>query len=561
MHSLCLPSLVPRPTLHPPSMHSLFFLARCITTFIQSLGSLLPSRSSLYNASPLLSPRTQYAANPLRRRIGGTRIASIGWVYAATRRSPLAPPSSGNAGGTPTRSPHSPSHRSHRSPSQPVTPSNRPRDSSSPYNSARSNRHAPRLSFRGTEDFTQVGVLAARKLKLKPDTVIRLEDFAKAIFSLLTAQSVSEVSMFAQLLKISEMLAYPNAGNAIVSVPKKLDHKIDIHSIRTMLSPTLAFYVKKSGPDTPSGIMKALVLQHADSWGLTPEMIDDKAQWGVVAARIRTRLTDRRYDIKKIVISKTEDGQVVVTIIQLCEALVDIVPDAHVTSASVLFAHHYPLPFPLPLRPSPSLPAPHVATARPWLEAYPNPFSFLALALPTAFPCRRTIPSPALSVTPPPSSALHLHRISAPLPAVRFNCKPVSARQDLVHKFQSQALPLVNLLMLNCNPTILSNPAPLKHVVQDVQDSPSNTIQSHRLFTGPDAGMRVTLAMLGRVALLRQVLIDVKGGQKFWEKVDEQLAMLREKYDNNEAAISKAIAKVLKHDRRAYGNPDLSIFT
>ncbi|KAJ6602336.1 hypothetical protein B0H10DRAFT_1958092 [Mycena sp. CBHHK59/15] len=245
--------------------------------------------------------------------------------------------------------------------------------------------------MRPTEDFTQVGVLAAQRLKLKPNTIIRLEDFAK------TANSASEVTMFAQLLKITEMQALISPTNVPFSIPKKLDSKINIHSIRTMLSPTLAFYVKKASRDTPSGIMKVW------AWGITSEDIDDKAHWGVVSSHIRTCLTDRRYEIKKVISDsiwvsvKSEDGELIVmdrdeplNIIQLCEALVEIVPDA---------------------------------------------------------------------------------------------------------------------------------------------------------------GIKVTLPMLGRVALLsdstasnfanlkRHVLIDVNGGQKFWEKVDEQLAMLREKYDNNEEAL------------------------
>lgn len=109
----------------------------------------------------------------------------------------------------------------------------------------------------------------------------------------------------------------------------------------------------------------------------------------------------------------------------------------------------------------------------------------------------------------------------------------------------------------------------------------------------PDAQLKVTLPMLGRVAFLvrwdtshfdsfsnlpqRQVLLDVNGGAKFWDKVDEQLVKLRTKRDGDPALISKCvlnsllhlstytvrrdIAKVLKSDCRTYGNPDLSLFT
>ncbi|KAJ6556710.1 hypothetical protein B0H10DRAFT_2446302 [Mycena sp. CBHHK59/15] len=317
---------------------------------------------------------------------------------------PLAPPPTENGSTTPAGSPPS-----RRLSSAPVTPTNRSHGaSSSPYASARNNRRNRLTSSRTTEDFTQVGVLAARKLKLKPESLLALEDFAKM------ASSASEVTIYAQLLKLTEMQALLTPAAAAFTIPKKLDNKIDVHSIRTLLSPTLCHYVKKAGGDTPSGIMKSLVQEHASPWGLTVDVLDDKIQWGVVTTRIRTRLTDRRYKIKKVLCDamwvsvKGEDGQVTITdleepcdIIKLCEALVAIVPDANV---------------------------------------------------------------------------------------------------------------------------------------------------------------KVTLPMLGRVALLRQILVDVNSGAKFWEKVDEQLAKLRTKYENDEQLISKAIAKVLKADCHAYGNPDLSLF-
>jgi hypothetical protein len=81
----------------------------------------------------------------------------------------------------------------------------------------------------------------------------------------------------------------------------------------------------------------------------------------------------------------------------------------------------------------------------------------------------------------------------------------------------------------------------------------------------PEAGLKVTLPMLGRVALLvrcnnllyntvsnflqRHILIDVNGGQKFWDKVDEELAAIRNKFENDETRISKYV----------FSQPSLSI--
>ncbi|KAJ7719038.1 hypothetical protein B0H16DRAFT_1700420 [Mycena metata] len=324
-----------------------------------------------------------------------------------TPSSPLgSPPSVQHISTTPSGAPPGRAQRS--SPNSTPTRQAR-RASSSPYGSGgRERRRIAHSPLTTTEDFSNVGVLAARKLKLKPEGVMMLEEFCK------TASSVSDVKMYAQLLKISEMQSQAQTVVASSVLSKKLENKIDIHTFRTLMSGSIPFYVKKAGPDSPSGVMKGLIQEHVGSW-ISQESIDDKAQWTVVSSRIRIRLTDRRYDIKKVFVdgvwitTKSDEGEIIYTaredpldIIKLCEALVDIVPDAAV---------------------------------------------------------------------------------------------------------------------------------------------------------------EVTLPLLGRVALLRQILIDVNGGPKFWDKVDEQLTGLREKYDNDETRISKAIGKVLKNDCRTYGSPDLSIFT
>lgn len=97
-----------------------------------------------------------------------------------TPSSPLAPPDGENPTSTPAGTPPS----SHYPSSLLGTPTNQRRTAaSSPYASAtrsnRRNRGPSSRTIHGTEDFTQVGVLTARKLKLKPDSVLTLEDFAK----------------------------------------------------------------------------------------------------------------------------------------------------------------------------------------------------------------------------------------------------------------------------------------------------------------------------------------------------------------------------------------------
>ncbi|KAJ7269025.1 hypothetical protein C8J57DRAFT_1509242 [Mycena rebaudengoi] len=325
-----------------------------------------------------------------------------------TPSSPLAPPSSDTINGatdTPFGSPQRPN---------PVTPSNSARcgSSSSPYASARSAVGSLGQRTVHTEDFSQHGTLIAARLHLKPDAVKQLEDFVKM------ATSRSEVSMYGQLLKIAQMQAAQAPGPKAWVIPKKLEDKIDTHSFRILMSPSIPADVKKTGMDSPSGQLRltcsqALIVQHP-GWGVTADQLDDKEIWWAVLTRSCGRLTDRRYDIKKEcadslwIFTKSEDGETIVTdrqdpldIVKLCENLVDPVPDA---------------------------------------------------------------------------------------------------------------------------------------------------------------GVKVTLPMLGRVALLRQVLLDVSGRTNFWDQVDQQLAHLRKKYDHDEARISKAIGKVLKNNCRTYSTPNLTIF-
>ncbi|KAJ7675040.1 hypothetical protein B0H17DRAFT_1182999 [Mycena rosella] len=247
----------------------------------------------------------------------GRRLAAL----FDTPSSPLGSPSSNGPPGFSSTPPGSPG-------GVPVTPTPAgPRTSSSPYASAGVTRCSRGRGLRtGAEDLTQFGALTARKLKLKPHSVVKLEEFAK------DATSKSEVTIFGHVLHLEEMqaLLVPTATSFVI--PKKFENKLNIHGLRTMLSPTLYAYVKKAGADSPS--------LNSPSHP-TEEQLEDKAVWDPVSSRLRHRLTDHRYDIKKMITDsiwvsvKTEDGETTFTeredpldIIKLCEALVELVPDA-----------------------------------------------------------------------------------------------------------------------------------------------------------------------------------------------------------------------------------------
>ncbi|KAJ7842497.1 hypothetical protein B0H13DRAFT_2365207 [Mycena leptocephala] len=229
--------------------------------------------------------------------------------------SPLGSPQRGPTGGSSTPAGSPPG--SGRAQGTPSPSRGRRSTAASPYAAANAQRRALRDRSWFYEDLTQFGALNARKCKLKPEGVIQLEVFAK------DADTKSEVATFALLLQIAENQALILPAATGVVIPKKFENKINIHSIRTLLDPTLSAYVKKSGADSPSGIMKALVQDHCPNWGLFLDQIQDKAVWDPVSSRIRHRLTDTRYDIKKTRLYLDP-----LDIITLCEALVQLVPDA-----------------------------------------------------------------------------------------------------------------------------------------------------------------------------------------------------------------------------------------
>ncbi|KAJ6632089.1 hypothetical protein B0H10DRAFT_2250924 [Mycena sp. CBHHK59/15] len=216
------------------------------------------------------------------------------------------------------------------------------------------------------------------------------------------AECRTEILMFAHILKISEMQALTAPSAADFVILKKLE----------LMSPNISHYVKKSGADSPSGIVKSLIQDHASQWGITSEQIGEKTIWSTVMSHVHTHLTDQCYSIKKAIFNslwvatKDDEGETTIEeredpldIIKLCEELVNIVPDAD---------------------------------------------------------------------------------------------------------------------------------------------------------------MKVTMPMLACVAILRQIIIDVSGSSKFWEKVDEELATLHNEPDGK--ILSKNIVKVLKADCCRYGNPDLALF-
>ncbi|KAF9469000.1 hypothetical protein BDZ94DRAFT_1245129 [Collybia nuda] len=253
-----------------------------------------------------------------------------------------------------------------------------------------------------SEDFSQLAGSLAKKHKLKDGPASSLIDFAKLPLS------QQNVYLFCEVMRIRQQQDTLHPPDIVFIIPKKLEAKIEIYIFRTLMSPSLASYVQKP---LPTDIVTALIKKHP-SWGVTPEVKDNKSSWDVVVKWVRERLTDWCYDIKKVLsksiwTTQTDDNGVAtlvnrtdpLDIIDLCTALVGIFPGAQVP---------------------------------------------------------------------------------------------------------------------------------------------------------------VTVPMLGRVAVLRQVLVNSKGATKFWEKVDNTFVKLRSDHNNDKTAISKLIGRALKNDHKVYGEVDVT---
>lgn len=142
---------------------------RCGKIFLKSFSSLCSDSPSVAHlpATPALS-----LSFPHLNTMPATRSRLE--VLFDTPSSPLAPPSSDSGPQGNTSPPGSPSPQN----TAPMTPtrahgSSRPSPYSSPHD------HGSRPHRRITEDLSQVGALAARKLKLKPESMMALEEFSK----------------------------------------------------------------------------------------------------------------------------------------------------------------------------------------------------------------------------------------------------------------------------------------------------------------------------------------------------------------------------------------------
>ncbi|KAI8995713.1 hypothetical protein BD414DRAFT_409931 [Trametes punicea] len=186
-------------------------------------------------------------------------------------------------------------------------------------------------------DLTQDAHWASRRVRLRPadtDTLLCLSRLSPA---------QREMWSNAMLLKLNERLEIIAPADAQWAISENLKDKIEQYANAILCSPVLSEYVTKQS----STKLVAGILARHPSWGYTLEVQADKYKRDIVLARIGQRLTDRRSDIKEIILlslgpglqtfgttskSKKQKVAVKTDIVQLCS---DILARCHATNLKV----------------------------------------------------------------------------------------------------------------------------------------------------------------------------------------------------------------------------------
>ncbi|KAI0819959.1 hypothetical protein BC628DRAFT_1399598 [Trametes gibbosa] len=142
------------------------------------------------------------------------------------------------------------------------------------------------------EDLTQHADWAARRVRLKTSGTQEL----KKIAQLNPAQR--EVLTMALLLKLSEKIEAIIPADAQWTMSENLKEKIEQYTFAVLCSPKLELYVEKQGPTK----LLTNILERHPSWGYTKDVKNDKYKRDIIVARVGTRFTDRRSDMKEIIV-------------------------------------------------------------------------------------------------------------------------------------------------------------------------------------------------------------------------------------------------------------------
>ncbi|KAH9942015.1 hypothetical protein B0H21DRAFT_751758 [Amylocystis lapponica] len=179
---------------------------------------------------------------------------------------------------------------------------------------------------RPAEDLSQYAAAAGRRVRLKLDNQREAEQFSRL------SSSQRQVWTAIHLLKLQEHLEAIQPADAKWNMPDTLAAKIEHYTFAVLVSPALAFYVRGSGP------LKLVmgILEKHPAWGYTRQVKNDKYKADIVEQRVKTRLTDRRSNIKDLIwlslgpahkppvsdgSSSKKPEPVLLNIVQLCTAV------------------------------------------------------------------------------------------------------------------------------------------------------------------------------------------------------------------------------------------------
>ncbi|EIW54555.1 uncharacterized protein TRAVEDRAFT_52251 [Trametes versicolor FP-101664 SS1] len=186
------------------------------------------------------------------------------------------------------------------------------------------------------DDLGQHAEWAAQHVRLKPAGAQELKRVAQL------DRHQREILTTAMLLKLQEQIESIIPADAQWSISENLKEKIELYTFTVLCSPKLALYVDKQAPTK----LVLGILERHPSWGYTKDIKCDKYKRDIIAARVGTRLSDRRSDIKEtIMLSLGPDGQPapssttaasgvnkqspqLLHVVDLCQAIIDKGPNS-----------------------------------------------------------------------------------------------------------------------------------------------------------------------------------------------------------------------------------------
>ncbi|KAG6864218.1 hypothetical protein C0991_011329 [Blastosporella zonata] len=141
------------------------------------------------------------------------------------------------------------------------------------------------------EDLTQFAESVARKLRMKPLVEKEFKKFAKL------SPERQIIWLAGHVLGASEAIHSVPTDNGQYQISTTLGNHLECYVFAAIVSLTVSYYIKKN--ELVNQVVEYLT-KHP-SWGLTPEVKNDKAKMDVIYSRVHARLTNCQYEIKNLI--------------------------------------------------------------------------------------------------------------------------------------------------------------------------------------------------------------------------------------------------------------------